>query len=166
MAKMQIKKISYRHEGVATWMLTNPDKSLSDCAAALGYTKVWISTLANTDAFQAYYQARAKEFGAFTTQSIHNKLRGLASICIDEAAERVTDNRVSERFLGDVMRDTLKSLGYGATEVQPLEIHRHEHLHVDSTLLEQARERALAPKDGSTPAKLTTVDAPLKEQIA
>ncbi len=142
----EIKKISYRHEGVLNWLVANPHKSQGDCARALGYTESWLSTLIHSDMFQARLQAKCEEVGVECVHTIKNKLIGIAAMSLErtrERLERLGEREPSERFLLDTTKTVLAAIGYvpsnGGVKEQK---HLHIHVPVSGEQIEAAREEA------------------------
>lgn len=153
-----LKKLNHRHQQICNWLLMHPDRTQGDCARELNYTEAWLSMIINSDAFQALYQQRAEATGQVAVHSIANKLKGVAGLALEKAAEKLQGPMCSEQFLGNTMKETLKALGYSGNDTQP-QYHQHEHIHVDGTLLVQARERALASVQGTTRGKLVATSS-------
>jgi hypothetical protein len=155
----QVQKLSHRHEQVVNWLVTNPDRTLRDCAEFFGFTPTWISQLVGSDMFQAAYQRRCEEVGQLATHTLVGRLGGLANLAIEKAADRLSDEEAppTERFIGETLRTTLGALGYtangnggngsGGNGVAL-------HLHLTSKELDEARERAARLNEGRTPAKV------------
>ncbi len=57
----QIAKVRYTHDGMIDLMIQNPWISQGDIAKHFGYTQSWISTVVQSDAFQARMAARREE---------------------------------------------------------------------------------------------------------
>jgi len=108
--------------------------------------------------FQAAYRAKAEELGADVVHTVKAKLTNLAAVTLDMATERIESGLASERFLGETMKNTLASLGYGAP-VAPSSGQPQLHVHVDATRLVEARERAALVRAGTTQARLGDGDS-------
>lgn len=154
----EIARLNHRHEQIVNWLILNPERSLGECAAAFGYTQPWLSQLVHSDMFQARYQEACREIGELAVHTLHNKLSGLTVAVIDKALERVENGVATERFLGDTLRTSLQSLGYGggppaqgAGTAAPITIN------IQAQALVAARERVAQARAGTTLAKL---DAP------
>lgn len=132
-------------------MIANPDRPLRDCAEYLGYTKEWVYRLVNTDMFREAFKRRAEEVGLVVANGLKDKLCGLAELVVDEVTDRIVNGEVSERFLVDTMRTTLGALGYSSGQAQAQS--QSLHVHIDPNALIEARERAMALREGRTEVK-------------
>lgn len=135
-----MKKLNHRHEAMINWLIANPHRGLGEMARDLGYSQAWVSTVVNSDMFQAAYRRRCEELGEVVTHSISAKLQRAGALWLDRVNRKLEEEEVSERFLAESGRTILKALG-GPTEVQQ---HQHIHLMVDAERLERARELAAA----------------------
>ena len=59
------QKMSRRHYQVLKWLLDNPSMNLTECAAANGYSRSWLSRIVNSPAFRnlhkQYLESACKE---------------------------------------------------------------------------------------------------------
>lgn len=133
----QIKKLKSRHQSIARWLLANPDKTYKDCAAFFKLHPQTISIVVNSDTFQAMMKDLERQAGISSVHTIGNKLHALTSDLLDKAREMVAATP-SERFVGDMLDRTLDALGYSAGPAPKQE--QHMHLHVDSQVLQEARQ--------------------------
>lgn len=94
------------------WLLGNPDKSLTECAAALGYTLPWVSVVVRSHAFQAELKDRQEQLYGDVALDIKDKLTGAAHMALD----RIIDNLpvATPDHALDVAKETLKALGYSS----------------------------------------------------
>jgi len=98
MAEKQIKRLNYRHDAIMRWLLLNPEKPLSVCAAEMELSEGHLSVVINSDLFQAIYQAAAKEAGEIAAHSFANRAISIQSKIYDKIEERIDEDRFSERF--------------------------------------------------------------------
>ena len=148
-----IKRVNHRHDAIILWLLSNPDRTLGDCAEYFGYTQAWLSRIIHSDMFQAAYRAKAEELGEATVHTIKDKLTRLAAVTLDKSIERVEHGEVTERFLGETMKTTLAAMGYGAQAPTVDARSQSVHVHIDAERIVEARERAAAARAGSTALK-------------
>jgi hypothetical protein len=119
MSAIQLRDLSYRHEAILDWLILNPDKSQGDCALELGYTEAWLSTVINSDLFQArlrMLQQEKREHGIFT---ITEKLAGLADLAIQKTTRSV-EASADPAFVLSAAEVALRRLGYGAKAPVPV----------------------------------------------
>ena len=64
------KKLNQRHLEVMRWFIENPGGKQYECAKALGYSPTWISRIANSRQYRAFYKQllREKNHAMATTQ--------------------------------------------------------------------------------------------------
>lgn len=100
-------KIRYSHQAMADLIIANPGIAQNQLAAIFGYTPAWVSTVVNSDAFQALLASRRSElvdpeiaitlnerFHAMTTQSLkvlQDKLARPADQVSDQLALRAAE---------------------------------------------------------------------------
>lgn len=156
----QIARVSHKHDAIILWLLTYPDRKLSDCAEYFGYTQAWLSTIIHSDMFQMAYREKANELGTATVHTLRDKLTNLAVLTVDKITERVEAGIASERLLGETMRNTLSSLGYGSSAPTVDARSQQVHFHLDAEKIIEARERAATARAGTTPSKIEEPAAP------
>lgn len=97
-----IQTVRYTHDGMIDMMLAEPELSQRALAARFGYTESWISTIINSDAFQARLAARRAEIVDPTLQlTLEDKWRGLTARSVevlmkklDRPVDAIPDNLV------------------------------------------------------------------------
>lgn len=155
----EIQKMSYTHEAIAEFLVSNPMASQGECARFFGYSEAWLSQIIHSDAFQAFYRRLAEERGAIACHTIADKITGLAAVALDKATEKLEMGSASERFLTDTTEIALKALGYlnGSSGPSNDSPQQHMHVHVDAEMLVKAREdaaRRFAPPLPPEPATI------------
>ena len=136
----QLKSLNHRHEAVLTWLLCNPNKTLKECADALGYTPQSIYNIVGSDLFQQQYRRACAAFDVPMVVDVRQKLLGLGQAVIDSLTEDVVHNRIEAKPKVEVARLVLEALGYVGNDSH--EPQRHLHLHVEAQKLLEARELA------------------------
>ena len=137
----EIQSINHRHEGIINWLVTNPHRSLGECAQELGYTQPWLTQIIHSDMFQTKYQERCQEVGELAVHTVKNRLTAVAMMALDKTEERMQSGGASERFLTDTTKNVLSALGY-TPQTMVAGPSMHQHLHVDAQTLIDARQRA------------------------
>lgn len=136
----QLQKLNHRHDAIAEWLVANPDKSLSQCAAAMGYTVPWVSQIVNSDMFQAYYRELCAERKELAVHTISAKMNNAAALALDHMIAKLQPGTMpSEKFVGDAADKLLTKLGYSQGDVH---LHQHAHAHFTAEDLQRARESA------------------------
>jgi hypothetical protein len=109
----QIDKVSYTHEAVADWLLTNPGKKLSECAEAFGYTPPWLSTIIHSDAFQVYYAQRRAALNLVIHGGIASQLQDITKKALQKLDAKLDDSEeLDGNFILDVADKMLRNQGY------------------------------------------------------
>ena len=143
MAANQIQRLSDVHEYILDWLLANPGQPQYLLANSLGYTQAWISTVINSDVFQAKLREAQEERRDLIVLGPSEKLNAVADLALEKTLEKLEVNP-SEGFLAQTSSMALKALGYGGNKGSAGEAHKHLHLHVGADELQAARERAQA----------------------
>lgn len=149
-----IQKITYRHDAIIDWLISYPQRSLSDCAESFGIGIHWLRRLINTDMFQAEYRRRAQEVRGVMVHELRNQVMATASMALEESMKRMETGVASERFLGDTVKTTLAALGYGSPAAGGPSAAASVTINVDASSIVEARERAAMARQGTTPARL------------
>ena len=160
LSALNLARLSHRHEGVINWMLANPHKRVSDCAKALGYSKVWVSMLTQNDMFKTELRRRAESAGIILAIDTQEKIAGLLDLTLEKTAEILEKPGATDtRFLGETMKNLLNASGYGAKAAPP---QPQQHLHFHTSLgqdIADARDRANQALRGTAPAKVGDMGA-------
>lgn len=147
MAQVQIRKVSVKHEAIADWLLTNPQRSMEECARHFGITRAWLSVVVNSQAFREMLALKGQEVFEQTVVPLRDKLNGVAHRAVEKLGD-VVDNAQDPKLILDIADRTLHRLGYapskgptvgdGATVVQ-----QNNFYQTDPETLRAARERML-----------------------
>lgn len=135
-----IARLSYRHDAIINWLIMHSDRPQNDCAAYFGYSASWLSTIINSDVFQAAYRARCEELGEMAIHSTHNKLAGIAGLAMEKTIEKLNANP-SERFISETRDSALDRLGLSPKK-DVSDPTKHLHIHVDAQALKDARSQS------------------------
>ena len=135
-----LNHLSHRHDAIINWLVMHSDRTQNDCAAYFNYSASWLSTIINSDVFQAAYKARCEELGEMAIHSTHNKLAGIAGLAMEKTIERLNANP-SERFITETRDSALDRLGLSPKKdvSDPM---KHLHIHVDAQALRDARNQS------------------------
>ncbi len=112
-----IKRTNWWHEQVIDWELLNPSATMGDCARHFGKTEGWLSTVRNSDAFREFRARRIAEHQSMVSETVIEKVEGLAALTLDTLHERIEREResISLGFVRETAETALKALGYGGT---------------------------------------------------
>lgn len=112
-----VKKTGWRHDALIDIMIAEPQLQQRELAKIFDRTEAWISTLINSDAFQARLAERREEVvNPDIAASVEERLRALADISLQRLIEKIATpvQVVSDQFLLDTAKMSTASLGYGA----------------------------------------------------
>jgi hypothetical protein len=116
--KFELSNISHTHEAVMNWMITNPEKSLRECAAHFRYTQSWLSVLIHSDLFQARLKEKQEQVFALVAQDVPAKLGALANIGTEKLLQQMEKSE-DPKFIHEVTKTALASLGFGSKGAGP-----------------------------------------------
>jgi hypothetical protein len=110
---VQIQTLTPRHDAIITFLVANPAMKKGDVARRFGVSPAWLSTVINSDVFQAKLRERQDEFFSAATESTREKLSRLANETLDKLIEKVeVETETSEiRAMATLALDRL---GYNA----------------------------------------------------
>lgn len=115
-----LKKVRYTHDAMIDQIIANPGVSEIELGELFGYSKVWVSRLMCSDAFQARLALRKEEIvDPKLTASVEERLRGAAM----KSLEIIQQNLEANPNFGNAMKVaelTLKAGAYGARTQAPI----------------------------------------------
>jgi hypothetical protein len=154
-----IKTNNRRHHEIMTWLVAHPDRTLSDCARALGYTIPWICRVVNSDMFQAEMRQLQEAHRKRSIEQLEHRLYDTTHRVLTHINGKIDSGVVSETFVLGTTNTLLGALGYSSKAREAGEPQRHLHLHVDGEQLARAREKQReAYQSGYVPAKLADTE--------
>ena len=112
-----IAKVSYTHDAMIDMIVADPTVHQNDLARYFGFSPSWVSTVKNSDAFQARLAERRGELiDPVVVASIDERFRALADASLDLLLERVTHPALkpTDDFLIQTAKLSAGALGYGA----------------------------------------------------
>lgn len=87
-AAVQIDRISYTHDAVIDYIIANPQASQGNIASTFGYTPAWMSTIINSDAFQARLRSRRGEVVDPTLiATVNDRFKGVLNRSLEKLAD-------------------------------------------------------------------------------
>ncbi len=109
-----IKRTNWWHEQLVDWELMNPSANMGDCARHFGKTEGWLSTVRNSDAFREFRARRIAEHQGMVSETVIDKVEGLAALTLDTLHERIEGDRdnIGLGFVRETAELALKALGY------------------------------------------------------
>jgi predicted XRE-type DNA-binding protein len=107
----EIKTIRHQHSMIMNWLVLNPHRSQKECADHFGVTQAWLSTVINSDVFQAEFQQKLQNIHVRCAEGIPEKLRVVADIALDKLADKISMSEDPE-FILDAADKALHRMGY------------------------------------------------------
>jgi hypothetical protein len=103
------------YTAISDWMIRNPGRPQTECAAALGKHSNTICMIVGTDMFRAYHDQRLAEFREMHDFAVSTKLSEVTELALDVTKEVLIKKRdaVPLKFLSEVLSGGLEALGYG-----------------------------------------------------
>lgn len=109
-----VAKVSYTHQDMIDFILSNPRASRGEIAARYGYTVPWVSRIINSEAFrEKFAQRRAEVVDPEILVATENRLAALADEALEKIAEKLRAPQ-SIDTLTKVADLALKAQGFGA----------------------------------------------------
>jgi hypothetical protein len=143
MAKVQVLRLSEKHQQIIHWMIANPTEQLGDVAARFNVSQSWLSVLIHSDTFQESLRKKSDETFHPAQLSLQEKLTGLAHLALDKLGESIDNGQVSPGLLLETSSGALDRLGYGTKpNAGPLGPTQNNFFlgSVPSSVLQDARE--------------------------
>lgn len=115
-------KLRYTHEDCVDFIIANPGISQGALAARYGYSQSWMSTVINSDAFQARLAARREELVDPTLAlTINERFAALTVRSLEVLQEKLSRDPVTvpDQLALQAAQLGAKSLGLGAQPVAP-----------------------------------------------
>ncbi len=142
------KTMRWYYSSIIDWMMANPGKPLSDCAAYVGKTQPTLSAIIRSDMFQAALAQRKAQFSAQQDLVITQKMTQVTVATLDtilNVLEKKKDT-IPLETLERVANTTLSRLGYGIEKAAPtaVQVNVHQNAQVQAPIsaveLEEARK--------------------------
>jgi hypothetical protein len=151
---MEPRSFRWWYDSLIDWMIAHPGGSMEDAAKDLGRSAVWLRIVANSDSFQAQYQARRGQLSDAVNQRLANKLTKAAELSLDCIIDRLEQkqDKVPLPTLLDLQEKSLNRLGYGTNSAIPMaqqvvQNQQNNYFTVDKDTLVAARERIRAAEE-------------------
>ena len=148
----ELKKLNNVHDVLLEYLVCNPQMSQREIAKELGYTEAWLSTIINSDLFQAQYRELCEERRQPALHSIRDKMTRAAAAALDKIQERLDGGLVSDQFLINLSPALLDRIGYNPKNPTPghLHVEKHDHYYgLGAEDIERAREKARKLNEGT-----------------
>jgi len=155
MSAVQLKKVSWWHEAIFDWELQHPDRKLYECAAELGVTQAWLSTIRNSDVYREYAAARRTDHNGTVSTSIVDRVEDVAGISLSVLKKRIAEEResISLQTVNDTCSMALRALGFGANRSRTPDQQVTVQINMaNPALLDRAREKMRVLRNGGAEA--------------
>lgn len=145
-----IDKLGEQHQKMLDWMLVNyTGKNLGAMAEHFGYSRSWVSSIINSDIFQAEYQKRRQSLNAETSAGIVRKTMEVAEKALTKLHSVLEndgnggEDSLDPRFILDVADKALHRLGYAPQRASaaPAAPSGNTYVFADKAIINAARER-------------------------
>lgn len=113
MSKVQVLRLSNRHEAILEYMIANPTRKLGEVAAEFDVTPAWLSVLIHSDTFQEQLRKKRDEVFHPAALTLQERLTGMAHLALDKLGEEIDNGKVSPALLLETSNSVLDRLGYG-----------------------------------------------------
>lgn len=137
------KDARWWYDALATWLLLNPDKTLTEAAQHFGRSASWISAIVHSDSFRVLFRQRAGEINALAAKTTVEQVDGIASLSLEILRQQLEAKGMSMEH--SEVRETasmvLKSLGYGQPRGAPAQTNVQVNIGVDRETLTSARSK-------------------------
>jgi hypothetical protein len=109
---VQIHKLSHHHLAVMDYMLANPQVPLWAVAKHFHRTQAWLSTVINSDLFQAHMHERRKLMEDSQREAIRDRLFRATESGMDSMIAALADEEVSVAEKRAITRMSLEAQGF------------------------------------------------------
>lgn len=146
---VQIASLSHHHLAIMDFMLTNPQVPMWAVASHFNRTQAWLSTVVNSDLFQAHFHERRQLMEQSQAEAIKDKLFNMASKGLDKLIGGLDDDEVSVSEKRAITRLGLEASGMLSnakgpqTQVVVNNNNSNDVKAVNMTAVEEARQRIL-----------------------
>jgi len=137
----ELEKISTTHDQIMNWLILNPGVNQRVCADYFGYSQSWLSSMINSDTFQAKLKERQDEVFGEVALSIPEKLKVLGDIVTSQLAEQLEKNR-DKQYTLDAFDKIMHRSGYApaSAKTAPQTLNQQNNFYgVDKDVLAAAR---------------------------
>lgn len=153
---VQLKTLRPKHHSIMDFLLANPKLPYSAVAAEFNVTQAWLSTVINSDVFQAQLRARRSLMDDHVNRDIVSRLHNIAKKGLSTMEDILDDEEASAATKLDVAKTSLTALGYlGTKGGSPVTVNvqqntQNNNLTVRSSILQEARNRLQQQAQGLT----------------
>lgn len=141
-------RMGYSHQAMADILLMRPEISGDELAAMFGRSRGWISTIKNSDAFQALVAARRAELiDPEITLSLRERATGVAAKSMQVIQDKLNAAVVSDNFALRAFELSQKALGMGGNAPPPAPPNPAEYLPALAERLERLQGRRPSIED-------------------
>jgi hypothetical protein len=109
---VQLKSLRPKHHAIMDYLIANPSVPYGEVAQLFNVTPAWLSTVINSDLFQAQLYDRRRLMDQALNASITDKLGRLAEKSLDHLEAAIDDEEVSITTKLDVAKTALQAMGF------------------------------------------------------
>lgn len=156
----EIMNISHTHDQIMNWLISNPEKSLRECADFFHYSQSWLSQIIHSDVFQSKLKERQQDVFVRVAGGIPQKLAALADVAIEKVSTALEKSE-DGTFALDVFDKSMHRLGYApssARSVASPAVVQQNNFYISQGDLANARE-LMVPAVQVQEVELVTYDS-------
>lgn len=106
-----IQRLRPTHDAIMDFMLMNPGATLAEMGHHFGYTPAWLSTVINSDLFQARLSERRAEIEEIIHNDIPAQMRGIVGMGLEKIAAHMERSQ-DMQYVTTTTDKLLHRLGY------------------------------------------------------
>lgn len=115
--RTQLPRTQITHDMIVDFLICNPTATYKEIGTEFSYSEVGIGVICRSDAFRMRFEMRKAEVqDPVVMEKIERRLEGLASKSL-EILERHLQVSTDHKFALEVLKETNKAAGYGATKI-------------------------------------------------
>ena len=146
---VRLSSLSHHHLAMMDFMLANPQLPMWAVASHFNRTQAWVSTVVNSDLFQAHLHERRKLMEDSQREALKDKLFNITTRGLDALYQGLDDDEVSVSEKRAITRLGLEASGFLAKAVAPAtqvvvnNNNQNDNREVNVSAVEEARQRIL-----------------------
>lgn len=109
---VQLKELRPKHHAIMDFLLANPRESYSRVAAHFNVSPSWLSTVINSDIFQARLAQRRALMDQALNHNLTDRLSTIAEKSLGSLEDALEDEAVSVNTQLDIAKLSLQALGF------------------------------------------------------
>jgi hypothetical protein len=142
MSAQQLKRLTPRHDAILAFVMANPRIKRGEVASYFGVTEAWLSTIINSDIFQARLAERTDQVFCETLVPLKDKVEAIAHTALDNLAKVLEHDQTAKTNFATAEM-ALKMAGFNTKHTAPSGVvnNTQNNYIVSGERLAAARER-------------------------